>query len=119
MPMRSYILLAAAVAAGLGAFELLRLVVNDGRTAGHTLVSSLIGGLAFVALNAVTAVGLALQRRFGWGVGVAAAVISFAHGVVVRAGGSWAGVAYMVGGAVMLACLAKALAPFRSEGVHA
>jgi uncharacterized membrane protein len=110
---RKYDLVAAALAGGAAGFELVRVVLAGG-TEGHTTLSAAVGSLVFVAVLGISAVGLALHRRFGWAFGTVALIAFFAHGIIVRASGSWFGAAYVVLGAVFFYCLARSLQFYRS-----
>lgn len=112
---RLYALLAAGLAASLAAFEVIRLGVAAGASPGYTLQSSIVGGSVFAIVLGVAALGLALRKPFGWVVGALAAVEATAHGIVVRAGGGWVGVGYMLGGLVLLGLLVMCLPAFRRD----
>jgi hypothetical protein len=109
---RKYDLFAAALAGGAAGFELVRLVITGG-TPGHTTFSAMVGGLAFVAILGVSAIGLALHRPFGWAFGTVGLIALLSHGIIVRAGGSWAGAGYMLVGIAFFYCLARSLQFYR------
>ena len=105
----------AGVAALLSIGELTRLIVNHGVTAGYNQLGTLIGGILFCSTLAIAGVGMALHRRGGWMFGVLASLAAAAHGIVVRAGGSAAGIAYISGSIVMLVLVIKSLHWYRSD----
>jgi hypothetical protein len=108
-------LLAAGLAGSLAAFELIRLGLSRGVTPGYTLGSSLVSGLLFALVLAAAAIGLVLQKPFGWTCGVFGVLAATGYGIAVRAGGSWVGAGYMLAGVVLFALLVKCLPAFRSE----
>jgi hypothetical protein len=109
---RKYDLVAAAVAAGAAGFELVRTVAAGG-TPGHTTLSAVIGATLFCSMLAVSGIGLALHRRFGWAFGVAGMLSLLAHGIIIRAGGNVIGGVYIALGLVMFYCLARSLQYYR------
>lgn len=112
-------LLGAGIAGAACLFELIRSLASRATLGGWSPGLSRVASVIFVVLFAVTAVGLALHRRFGWGVGVAAFVVSLGYGGIVAAGGAghghhrWAVVYFLFGGA-LFGALTKSLPYFRA-----
>ena len=105
---------AAGLSAGLALFELIRLIASRGASPGYTVLSSLIGGGLFIGVLALAAVGLVLHRQVGWSAGVGGVLAATGHGIVVRAGGSWAGALYIFAGLALFVLLVKDLRTYRS-----
>jgi hypothetical protein len=101
------------IAAALAGFELLRLALSGGRLGGLAPWLVILWGLTVFVVLALTAVGLALQKQFGWIAGAFAIVVSLSHGVILQAVGVWYGVPFLLGAAPLFYCLAKSLPAFR------
>ena len=118
MDARKFGLLGAGVAAVLAVSELVRAMVLRHALVGWSPGTSFLGTLVFVSVLGVAAVGLALHKTFGWGVGVLGSLVALAFGVMVTAGGGgrthamWGGL-YLLGALVLIGCLAKSLAYYR------
>jgi hypothetical protein len=112
---RIYDFAAAGLAAILSAVEVTRLILSRGVTEGHTMLSTLIGGIAFCAVLVAAAVGLALHRRIGWICGAIGALAAAAHGIIVRAGGNRIGAVYLLVSFLMLGLIIKSMHWYRTE----
>jgi hypothetical protein len=112
---RIYDFAAAGLAASLSGFELIRMVASHGTSAGHTVLSVVVGGVVFCSVLLIAAVGLALHRRFGWIAGVLAIIAAMSHGIIVRSGGNRVGVLYILGGAAMMALIIKSTHWYRTD----
>jgi len=109
---RFYDLSAAALAAVLSGLELGRLVVYGGATKGFLPGAAVVMGVMFCVVLVVAALGLALHWRIGWLFGVFGFVAALSYGSILRAGGNWIGVAYMLASFGLLASLIKDLATY-------
>jgi hypothetical protein len=111
---RLYDRTAAAVAAVLSLFEVVRLIAIRGISAGLTRASTLTEGIMVSVVLALAAVGLVLHRRLGWLFGIVGAVLAAAHGIIVRSGGDPLGIVHILGAAVLFALLVKDLQWYRT-----
>jgi hypothetical protein len=98
---RRYDFAAAALAGGLALFEIVRLVLARGVTQGHTILSTVIGGVAFSGILALAAVALVGHRRVGRLFAILGAIAAAAHGIIVRAGGGRIGILYILASVVL------------------
>jgi hypothetical protein len=106
---------AAATAGGLAVSEMVRLAIAGVGSNAHTPLMAIVGSSAFIAVLAVTAVGLALHRQVGWIFGVLGFLSAASHGVVLAAAGSAIGAVYIAASFGLFACIAKSLQFYRSE----
>jgi hypothetical protein len=112
---RVYDLSAAGLAAALSAFELIRLLVSRGFTAGYTRLATVVMGSVFCSILLIAAIYLALHRGSAWLWGVWAFIAALSYGSVVRAGGARVGIVYMIASFAIFALLAKNLHWYTSE----
>ena len=113
--LRTYGLAAAGAAATASAFELVRVLASGGVARGQTSAWSIAEAAMFSGVLALTALGLALHRQFGWIAGTWSVVIALSYGVVLRAAGNTIGILYILLGPVLLALLVKSLPYYRTE----
>jgi hypothetical protein len=113
---RSWDFAAAAVAGGLALSELVRLaIIGVGAGRGQSFAMTIAVSSAFVAVLAVTAIGMLLHRQVGWMFGVLGFLTAAAHGVLIATTGSAIGGVYIVASMGLFACVVKSLHWYRAE----
>jgi hypothetical protein len=121
---RTYGLGGAAIAGLMSCAELIRSLAVRSNLIGWSKLISGLGAAIFVSVLLMTAVGLALHKRFGWGFGVFGVLAGLGYGVMITAGGAghthamWGGL-YFAGGGALLYCLARSLPYYRADVAHA
>jgi hypothetical protein len=106
---------AAGIAGGLALSELARLAILGLASNEQTVVMTIIGSAAFVAVLAVTAIGMMLHRQVGWLFGVLGFLTAASHGVVLATTGSAIGGVYIVAAMGLFVCVVKSLHFYRTE----
>jgi hypothetical protein len=107
-------MVAAGTSAAQAGFELIWAVTSGARLPGYTFGATIVASVAFIALLAAAAVGLALRRSWGWGAGVFGGVASMTHGVMLLTVGNKLGAVYLVLGVAVLFLLGKSLPAYRT-----
>jgi len=100
---------AAGIAAVASGFELVRLIVAHAPVTGLAMVTQLIFSVLFIGLLAVAAVGLAINKSFGWLFGVLGMLIAVGYGALLTASSHQWGVAYVLVAAGLFYTLARSL----------
>lgn len=111
---RRYGLIAAAMSAAQGGFELVRLVTSGVTLPGYSLGTTLVMAITFVGVALAAAVGLVLRHGWGWIAGWFGALGGLGYGVSALAGGTHLGAAYVFLGFGTLYCLGKSLPAYRT-----
>lgn len=99
----------------MAASELVRLAILGGVSRGQSVTMTVIGSSAFVAVLAVTAIGIALHRQVGWMFGVLGFLTAVSHGAVLAASGSAIGGVYLLASAALFVTVVKSLHFYRTE----
>jgi hypothetical protein len=113
--MRIYGLVAAAAAAVGAIAEIIRLAVEGAPLAPFSALLQAILSTVFIALLAVSALGLAVHRSFGWIGGVVGMLAALTYGSVLEAAKHHWGVLYVAVAIVMFVGLVKSLHFFRTD----
>jgi hypothetical protein len=119
MQPRNYGLVAGGAAAAAVGFELVRLLVVRAPIHGFSPLFQAIVSTVFIGTLGVAAVGLALQKTFGWIDGVFAMLVALAYGFLIPTTGPHWGVLYIAVGVTIFLGLVKSMPAFRHEPSHA
>lgn len=106
---------AAAIAGGLALSEIVRLAILGLASHGQTATMTIVGSSAFVAVLAVTAIGMLLHRQVGWLFGVLGFLTAASQALVLATTGTAIGAVYLVAAVGLFVCVVKSLHGYRTE----
>lgn len=106
---------AAAIAGGLALSEIVRLAIVGVASNGQTATMTIVGSSAFVAVLAVTAIGMLLHRQVGWLFGVLGFLTAASQAFVLATAGTAIGAVYLVAAVALFVCVVKSLHWYRTE----